>query len=74
MLYEFFTISSIYKTGVNCGMYGKAKSCGSCPIIYPKDSCFGDCGWMLNKTTQEYDCVVRGNNNLHLNRNSIKYV
>ena len=51
-----------------CGSYGKANNCGTCPIIYPKDSCFGACGWMLNKTSKEYECVDRGNDNVHLNQ------
>ena len=38
-----------------------AISCSKCPIIYPKDSCVGDCGWVLNRNTQEYECVDRGN-------------
>ena len=63
-----------YEIGVNCGSYGKAKLCGSCPIIYSKESCFGDCGWMLNKTTQEYDCVARGKDNMHLNRKVKPYI
>ena len=64
----------LYEIGVNCGSYGKAISCGSCAIIFPKDSCFGDCGWVLNKTTQEYDCVDRGNDNIPLNRRRHSYI
>ena len=63
-----------YKIGVNCGSYGKAKSCDSCAMIFPKDSCFGDCGWVLNKTTHEYNCVDRGNDNIPLNRRRHPYI
>ena len=75
--YAMFTLPHGFLTncqGVNCGSYGKATSCGSCAIIYPKASCFGDCGWVLNKTTQEYDCVDRGNDNIHLNRRRHPYI
>ena len=62
----FTTLCFVFCVGVNCGSYGMAKSCHSCPIIYPKDSCLGDCGWELNKNTKEYNCVDRGNCDIYL--------
>ena len=66
IILHFHNQLSFCGIGVTCGSYGKAVSCGTCPIIYPKDSCFGDCGWILNKTTQEYECINRGNYNLYV--------
>ena len=62
--YLFFNLYFVSEIGVNCGSYRKAKTCSSCPIIYPKDSCYDDCGWLLNRETHEYDCVDRGNCNI----------
>ena len=61
-MFKYFTVQciSINPKGIKCGNYGKSRDCKYCPVVYPKDSCSEDCGWVTNQNSSMPYCGPKG--------------